>query len=344
MHNKRGNLSVRLLSTLGLVLLVLIFIAYFFYGLQSAAMNNGGADSVTAAKEIKFQIQKGEGMKEIAKDLSSNALIRSISVFKLYALLTGKAQKFQPGIYNLSTSMSVPEMVQLLTTANSNDIQITITEGMTVKDVRELLVSAGAWKRDQQFTFDMKKLQSEYPFLAASHSLEGFIFPDTYRIALDAPPEKTVRVFLDNFKTKAWSLLESDRDWYHKLVLASLLEREVRTFGDRQIVAGILMRRVKIKMPLQVDATIGYAKCDGLLKNCEFARIARADVAFASPYNTYTQLGWPPTPISNPGEDAIRAARAPRETTYLYYLSAKTGETLFSKTLDEHNIKRARYM
>lgn len=344
MHKERGNLSVRLLSTLGIVLLCIIFVAYFFYGLQSAAMNSSGSDIARAPKEIKFKIEKGEGMKEIGKDLSNNSLIRSLSVFKLYTLITGKAQKFQPGIYDLSTSMSVPEIVRTLTTMGSNEVQITITEGMTIRDARELLIGAGAWKREQQFTFDMKKLRSEYPFLGASNSLEGFIFPDTYRIALDAPPEKTVRVFLDNFKTKAWTLLESDTNWYHKLILASLLEREVPSFGDRQVVAGILMRRIRIRMPLQVDATIGYAKCDGLLKNCELARIARADIALVSPYNTYTQLGWPPTPISNPGEGAIRAALAPRETAYLYYLSTKSGETLFSKTLEEHNIKRARYL
>lgn len=96
-------------------------------------------------------------------------------------------------------------------------------------------------------------------------------------------------------------------------------------------------------MPFQVDATLGYAKCDGLLKGCD-ARITKADTALASPYNTYTQLGWPPTPIANPGEDAIRAALTPKDSPYLYYLSSKSGEILFSKTLDEHNTKRAKYL
>lgn len=334
---------MRLLSILGLVLLFIIFVAYFFYGLQSATMNNREGGIATAPKEIKFKIEKGEGVREIAKTLSSESLIRSITVFKLYALVSGKAQRFQPGIYDLSTAMSVPELVSALTTIGSNEVQITITEGMTVKDAREILISAGAWKREQPFSFDMQKLRSEYPFLSASDSLEGFIFPDTYRIALDATPDEMVRVFLDNFKAKAWVLLEGRNDWYRTLLLASLLEREVPKFTDRQMVAGILLKRNRIKMPLQVDATIGYIKCNGLLMGCD-ARLAKSDTALSSPYNTYTQLGWPPTPISNPGEDAIRAALTPRESPYLYYLSAKSGETLFSKTLEEHNAKRARYM
>lgn len=335
---------MRLLSILGLVLLCIIFVAYFFYGLQSATMNNREDGSATStAKEIKLKIEKGEGVREIAKTLSKQSLIRSITVFKLYTLVSGKAQRFQPGIYDLSTAMSVPELVRALTTMGSNEVQITITEGMTAKDAREILISAGALKREQPFALDMQKLRSEYPFLSASDSLEGFIFPDTYRIALDATPDEMVRVFLNNFKAKAWPLLEGKSDWYHPIVLASLLEREVPKFIDRQIVAGIILKRIRIKMPIQIDATLGYAKCDGLLLGCD-ARIVRSDTALVSPYNSYTQLGWPPTPISNPGEDAIRAALAPKDSPYLYYLSAKSGETIFSKTLEEHNIKRAKYL
>ena len=90
-------------------------------------------------------------------------------------------------------------------------------------------------------------------------------------------------------------------------------------------------------MPLQVDATLVYMKCDGLLKGCAVSQITRADTALDSPYNTYKRTGWPPTPISNPGEESIRAALSPQETPYLYYLSAKSGKTIFSKTLEQHN-------
>ena len=329
---------MRLLSTLGGVLLFLIVIAYFFYGLQSMTMNNGQTlDALATQKVTKFKIERGIGMKEIAKELSQESLIRSISVFKLYTLLSGRAQKFQPGIYDLSTAMSVPEIVRTLTTGGSNEVQITIPEGSTVKDAREILISAGVWKKEVPFEFNMGQLRAEYHFLNESDSLEGFIFPDTYRIALDATPNDIVHVFLDNFKVKAWPLLMGRNEWYHALTLASLLEKEVPLFSDRQIVAGILLKRIRIKMPLQVDATLIYIKCDGLLKGCAVSQVTRADTALDSPYNTYKRTGWPPTPISNPGEEAIRAAESPQETPYLYYLSAKSGKTIFSRTLDQHN-------
>ena len=129
------------------------------------------------------------------------------------------------------------------------------------------------------------------------------------------------------------------------MILASFLEREVREFDDRQIVAGILLKRLRVGIPLQVDATISYAKCGGALRSCEEIIVTRNDLALASPYNTYQRLGWTPTPIANPGEAAIKAAVTPRSSPYFYYLSAKeTKETVFSKTLEEHNLNRAKYL
>lgn len=344
-HEQRGNLSVKLLSVLGLFLLFIIFIAYFFYGLQPIDFDGNASTDITEMRAIKtFTIEKGDGVKSVSAHLSQNSLIKSVAVFKLYMLISGKVQRLQPGVYELETSMSIPEIADILTAGGNNEVRITIPEGSTVKDVRELLVGAGVWKAEMPFSFPLKPLRADYPFLTDASLLEGFIFPDTYRINRDATPDDIVRIFLNNFQLKAWPLLEGTKDWYSTLVLASILEREVPDFNDRQIVAGILFSRMKIKMPLQVDATISYAKCEGQLKNCEVLKVARADTSFSSPYNTYQRLGWPPTPIANPGQAAIKAALTPKDTPYLYYLSAKTGETIFSKTLEEHNIKRAKYL
>jgi len=344
-HNQRGNLSVRLLSILGLFLLFIIFVAYFFYGLQPVAFNGDVSTDITLkGNVVKFTIEKGDGVKNVGAHLSQNSLIKSVAVFKLYMLISGKAQKLQPGVYELEPSMSIPEISKIFTAGGSNEVRITIPEGSTIKDVREILIDAGVWKREKPFSFSLDELHAQYPFLSNASLLEGFIFPDTYRIARDATPDDIVRVFLNNFQLKAWPLLEGTKDWYATLTLASILEREVPDFSDRQIVAGILLKRMKIKMPLQVDATISYAKCDGQLRDCEVLRVARSDISFSSPYNTYQKLGWPPTPIGNPGQASIKAALTSKETPYLYYLSAKTGETFFSKTLEEHNINRAKYL
>ena len=116
-------------------------------------------------------------------------------------------------------------------------------------------------------------------------------------------------------------------------------------FEDRQVVAGILLKRLETGMPFQIDATLSYIKCDGKFLGCENIRVLRKDLELPSPYNTYERIGWTPTPISNPGEEAIRATLDPERTPYWYYLSAKeTGETIFSRTLDEHNENRFKYL
>ncbi|MEK7077064.1 MAG: endolytic transglycosylase MltG, partial [Patescibacteria group bacterium] len=135
---------------------------------------------------------------------------------------------------------------------------------------------------------------------------------------------------------KAWPVLRGKDDWYERLTLASYLEREVPEFQERRLVAGVLLKRERIGMPLQVDATLSYAKCNGALLKCPNVAVTRNDRSIASPYNTYERLHFTPTPIANPGESAIKAAASPEESPYLYYLSAKkTGETIFSRTLEE---------
>lgn len=295
---------------------------------------------------VHLKIAQGEGFREIAAHLSQDALIRSIGVFKIYALISGRAQRFLPGVYELSPIMSVPQIVDAITTGGRNEITLTIPEGSTAKDIDQMLKSSGVLEGNATILdFPIQKYADRYPFLADATSLEGFVFPDTYRFRINASVEDTARVMLDTFLTKAWPQLQGQSDWYNRLKLASLLEREVPGFDDRQIVAGIFLKRVRLGIPLQADATISYAKCGGALRNCTDALITRKDLTLVSPYNTYQKLGWMPTPISNPGQSAIAAAVQPKSSPYLYYLSAaKTKETIFARTLDEQNSNRQRYL
>ncbi|MFH1161801.1 MAG: endolytic transglycosylase MltG [Candidatus Jorgensenbacteria bacterium] len=343
----RGLVSVRFLTILGFVLFCIVAVAYFFYGLQpgaTASRDNAPALEATSST-VQLQIVKGDGFREIGARLSRASLIKSITVFKLYALLTGRAQRFQPGIYELSPAMSVPQIVQVLTAGGKNDVLVTIPEGSTVKDIDALLTTAGVYAGGSLTTLPPSSLSLEYPFLANVSSLEGFLFPDSYYFDRDASTKEVARRMLDNFMKKAWSSLAEVSGWYDRLILASFLEREVTSSTDRQVVAGILLKRLRLGMPLQVDATLSYAKCNGLLRGCEIVKVAREDVRLDSPYNTYQRLGWTPTPITNPGAGAIRAALSPVTSSYLYYLSAREGgATHFSRTLDEHNANRARYL
>ncbi len=335
-NDTKGAIDFRVLVSLGAVLLCIVGTAYFFYSLQPAEI---------AKVEKEFRITKGESFKDIGAKLSRESLIRSIVVFKAYSLFAGRAQKFQPGTYTLSDTMSIPQIVDVLTARGRNDIFVTIPEGSTLADTDAILSDAGIIEPGTVSGFPVKNISLDYQFLNEVDSLEGFLFPDSYYFEPNSSPEVVIRRMLDTFLKKAWPMLSLDKDWYSKLILASFLEREVPEFEDRRIVAGILLKRLSLKMPLQVDATISYAKCDGAVRGCADIFVKRSDLGFSSPYNTYQRLGWTPTPISNPGESALRAAMSPEKSQYLYYLSAsKTKETLFSKTLEEHNIKRAKYL
>lgn len=337
--------SVRLLSWLGFLLLILIGVGYFFYGLQPAAATpelQGDASSSAVA----FTISKGETFRGIGSRLSQERLIRSVSVFKLYSFFTATAQRFQPGFYTLSGTMSLPEIVEILTAGEDHDITVTIPEGLTLRDIDAILKQANVLAPEESIeSLPVNQVLGDYPAFAKITSLEGLLFPDTYRFKLHTPAKEVAAKLVTTFEEKAWPILQTDPNWYQTLILASYLEREVPDFEDRRIIAGIFLKRIKLKMPLQVDATVTYAKCGGRFQGCATTTVTKADLVVSSPYNTYQRLGFSPTPIASPGQAALRAAGTPVASQYLYYLSRRdTGETLFSRTLDEHNTKRARYL
>lgn len=340
-------LDARFMVALGLAIVLLLGLGYFFYSLQP-----------TFAKDtpIEFKISKGESFRSIGARLSQHSLIKSISVFKFYSFLTGRATRFQPGIYELGYGMSVPQIVSHISTGGENEVRVTIPEGSTVKDIDYLLSKAGVLKEGDLENYNIDSLNEKYVFLNHTFNefsvdmsiLEGFLFPDTYRFNVDENPEKVVEVMLDNFEEKAWSLLKNRDNWYEDLILASFLEREIPSYEDRRIVAGILTKRNGSGIPLQIDATISYVKCNGAFLGCNKSdlNVVNNDLkTVSSPFNTYMKKGWTPTPISNPGEEAIKASINPKQSPYWYYLSAKdTGETIFSRTLQEHNLNRQRYL
>ncbi|TSA44433.1 endolytic transglycosylase MltG [bacterium] len=334
-----GLWSLRFLILLGGVLVIILAAAYFFYGLQP---------SYTRNNPVTFQVMKGESFRAIGARLSQESLIRSIAVFKTYSILTGNARKFQPGIYQLASTMSIPQIVDFLVAGGKNEITVKIIEGETVKDIDAALATAGVITPGAILNFPFKNLAAQYSFLN-QNSLEGFLFPDTYNFELNSSPETVLRQFLDTFDVKIWRPLLSNRvsqkDWYNSLILASYLEREVPDMNDRKIVAGIILKRLSLGWSLQIDATVSYAKCNGGFESCAEPVITGEDKNIVSPYNTYLNKGWTPTPIANPGKDALEAALSPKTSGYLFYLSdSKTGKTIFSKTNAEHNTNRAKYL
>ena len=289
-------------------------------------------------------VERGAGMEEIAVLLKERDLTRSKAGFKLYALFSGSAHRLKPGLYEFAAASTTPEIVRLLVAGPPTNLSIRIPEGIALRDIDELLAASRIISPGTLTGLSVEAFTSEYPFLQGAASLEGFLFPDTYRFAVGSTPEAVMRKFLDNFVSQALPFIaKSQQPIERVLTVASYLEREVPDYEERRLVAGVIERRLRLDMPLQIDATVLYAACGRRFVDCP--SLLDADYRASSPFNTYTVRGLTPTPIVSPGLHAIRAALDPRRSRYLYYLSdPRTGRTIFSETFPEHERNRARYL
>jgi UPF0755 protein len=201
--------------------------------------------------------------------------------------------------------------------------------------------------------YDIDKILSENYVMASGKfveyvegkNLEGKLFPDTYEFFVNSDAEEVVKKMEENFVLKVGKLLDlSKKSDFEKLIVASLIEKEVPSLEDRKVVAGIIYKRLAIGMPLQIDATICYIK-EMKTKTSACYPLSDFDFKVDSPYNTYLYRGLPAGAISNPGITAIEAVMNPVKTNYLFYLSDPvTKKTIFSETLDRHAQNRVKYL
>lgn len=278
-----------------------------------------------------FVVQKGDGVREIANRLKSKGLIKSRIVFFLLVRQLNLDKKIEAGDFRLSPSMSAQQIAQNLT-HGTLDIWTTISEGKRAAEVAEIL-------KEKIPTYN----SSWVDVLFAN---QGYLFPDTYLIPKDASIKSIVAQMRNNFEQKYGSLDTSKTKLSKNdvVILASLVEREAKFPEDRPLVASVLLNRLEIGMKLDIDATVqyvlGYSKEE---KKWWRKNLTFEDLKIASPYNTYRNVGLPPTPIANPGVDSINAVVNPKDTNYIYYISDKTGHLHFAKTLGEQNVNIQKY-
>lgn len=337
--------------------LIAVVAAALAYGAWAAfAPVNAPAGGVHVA------ISQGSGSRAIGGILKEKGLIRSKWVFVTYAALRGKASSLKPGEYDFEGPLAIPNLVSQLVRGERypNERVITIPEGWDLRDIAEYFSSkgmyaseewwnaAGSPAADYRISSRLRKpdtFAKEFPFLAdkpPSVGLEGYLYPDTYRVFRDSPPGDTVRKMLENFNAKVTPDLREEitrqkKTLFSVITVASLIEKETSNPNDRKIVSGIIWKRLKLGLPLQIDASVNYVTGKRETPDAE-------DLAADSPFNTYRHPGLPLGPIANPGIDAIRAAIYPAASDYLYYLSTTEGKTIFSRTFDEHRTARAKYL
>ncbi|MBI4094218.1 MAG: endolytic transglycosylase MltG, partial [Candidatus Liptonbacteria bacterium] len=258
--------------------------------------------------------------------------------FKVYAFFRGLARDLKPGAYELNPAMSGGEILRVLVHADRRAVTIRVPEGSSSYAIDTLLSDAGVLPR------------GSFAAQAAREKLEGKLFPDTYRLFTRSTPSEVADVFLENFDEKAMPALPRDPEAAHRaLVLASLVEREVPDFEERRLVAGIFLKRLEQRVPLQVDASFCYIKEQRAFlagaRPGSCLPLTELDLKVDSPYNTYLYRGLPPGPIGSPGRGALEAVLSPRRSSYWYYLSDPASKkTIFAVTLDEHAKNKLRYL
>ncbi len=279
-----------------------------------------------------FTISKGMTLTEVAATLEKENIIRSPFLFKGAAVLMNGSGTVLSGDYFFNSRPTFLGVAWRMARGvfGLAPIKVTIPEGANTFEIAQ--IAAKKLKK-----FDPKE------FIRVAVKDEGYLFPDTYHFLPNAEEGEVYRVMRENFDTKIKPLetviKSSGKDLNDIITMASLLEEEARAADTRRLIAGILWKRLKIGMPLQVDATFLYING----KNTFELTLADLEDA-SSPYNTYTHKGLPPGPITNPGLDSIVAALYPKENPYLFYLADLSGTTYYSRTFEEHKEKKFRYL
>jgi UPF0755 protein len=276
-------------------------------------------------------IEEGNTLSEIANNLKKRKIVRSsLWLRNIVIILNGEDGAFS-GDYFLGRRENIFSMARRIAKGDFdlNLIKVVIPEGATVNEIAKIFEN----KFD---SFDKKK------FLNLVQDNEGYLFPDTYYFLPSVEAEKVVRELNNNFIEKIAELNEEIRKSGilidDIIKMASILEKEARTTETRRTIAGILWKRLEIGMPLQVDAVFVYANGKNSFT------LTTEDLRDDHSYNTYTNKGLPPTPISNPGLDSILAAINPIKSDYLYFLSDMNGIMHYSVTFDEHVRKKKIYL
>lgn len=281
--------------------------------------------------KITITIERNVGLNGAADELAEKGIIKSTFVYKAFVVFLGGSKRVMAGDYLFDSPQSALRVAYRTVHGIQGlaKIKITIPEGLAVSDIARLL------KKDIP-QFDDKT------FVESAKVQEGYLFPDTYFFYENVKPAQIIEEMRANFdrRTKELSvqLIFSGHSMDEITKMASIIEEEARSEEDRKIIAGILWKRIDDKMPLQVDAPFFY------ILGKTSAELTTDDLAMDSPYNLYKNLGLPPTPISNPGLDAIEAALNPTKTEYWFYLSDRDGNMHFAKTHDEHVANKRKYL
>lgn len=307
-------------------------------------------------RPVHFVLHAGQSAADVGRDLQAAGLVRSALGFRLVVRLSGLESHLEAGDYELSPSMPLNQIVSILSQGRMAGGMLTIPEGWRALEIADALQREHVTARSD---FIRVVEHPDFPLpaflrgLPRGSSLEGFLFPDSYRFEPNSPPERVVETMLTNFQHHLSPDLEAGFQangltLYQAVTLASIVEREAVLPAERPTIASVYLNRLKRGMRLQADPTVQYALIppDGSLDppgGYWKSALSVADLEITSPYNTYVVTGLPPGPICNPGLASLEAVAHPATTDYLYFVARPDRSHAFARTLDEHEQNVAKY-
>tara|TARA_B100001971_G_C18259374_1_gene585231 strand:+ start:2660 stop:3670 length:1011 start_codon:yes stop_codon:yes gene_type:complete len=314
-------------------LIVIVCLSVALYGIRivflPAQENNGNAVHTT------ITVEKGASFRQVASQISETGLIPHHVAFVALGKLMGVEEQIHPGKYDLNSHMAPSTILNVLATGQTIPYWVTIPEGYSMQQIGNLLEEVGITTATR-FVQTAHDTEVRRTLGIEGDTLEGFLFPDTYRFHHGTSPRDIIQVMVEQFQQVYTPEIQQQArerglSTLEVLTLASIIEKETGAGEERALISAVFHNRLKRGMPLQSDPTVIYAlpSFDGNLR--------KPDLQYDSPYNTYRVRGLPPGPIANPGWASIMAALHPAPVPYLYFVSKNNGTHHFSSTLAEHS-------
>jgi UPF0755 protein len=315
-----------------LTVLALVVTGLLFGGFLVAHIFRARSDN---SQPVELRIEQGEPFAAVVRKLRAHQVIPNEKLFSLWARLTGSDKKIQWGVYRFDPSLAPQEVLHRLVTGKRVFLMVTIPEGLTIKEIAELLAKMQIADRDKFFAAatDPELLA----ILGLEHKgLEGYLFPNTYQFTPMTSEKEIILTMAEQFRKASepiWAQFGgSDKLSRHEIItLASIIEKETGIEAERPLVSAVFHNRLKRNMALQSDPTVIYG-----LKEFD-GNLTRKDLKDQNPYNTYRIPALPPGPICNPSLASIKAALQPADVPYLFFVSKNDGTHVFSEDLESHN-------
>lgn len=316
-----------------IIISLVTFELYVFYKRGFKPLNDADTE-----KRL-FVVQYGDSLSKVAKRLEKEGFIYSELIFRIISRQNNADFHIKPGEYLFSPSQKPAEILDDLVKGRFLAHNILIPEGFDIFDIAQKIEEAGLDTAE-----NFIRLSQDASFIQSlginATSVEGYLFPATYRFPVGAKSDYIIKQMTTNFfknlnRDEELSRLLNDKKEINKiLTIASIVEKETAIDEEKPIIAGIFYKRMELDMPLQADPTVIY----GLkIENKWDKDISKEDLRTTNEYNTYKIKGLPKTPICNPGLSSIKAAVNPKITDYLYFVSKNDNSHQFSQTLAQHN-------